>query len=802
MKLKTTIVVLVAMALFMLTAIPVNAAYGPRNCPGLICRFYSNVESAYAALAACDADAIGYELTSELYLSATEDPNICVGPVGDMGRYEIDINNNCTIPDYEGIESPTYGKKRVSFRQALACLFDKNRVIDECCGGFADRTDQPIAYLHRGWRNQTCWYEDGTYQYEYDPFQAIVYLDEDGFLQGDDDNPNYDPGVPYSSPKLRVYPPAGGPWAVHPQKPGETLDPLKFCIRTDDLRRQCAGDLLAAEMELVGIPVTRIYGPSSALYPIVMDAINYHIYTGGWNVGRFPPLYVYGTYHCSQFYLGGSNYVTGCMCPWDQEEPCPPPEEDPDWCDEHCCNYPELDRYLEAARYPATLAASQAALKDALGYMACTQCIILDMFSARSYWAWKCNVKGVVVGQGTGLENSYNFMNAYKTDGTPLVYALITPPNEQNLLYSSWFYDFQVLDRWNDGGGIGTAPYDLSIDQPGCLQWWDVGDWDGVYPCHENVSGTLVTQIYRNNSWFQLPISGTPIQNAREDCVYKSLMYHCQLTTAWGYSAVQDIHTARMITGTDGCPGIELYFDTTGYWNTYYGNTYWLADEWFMQPGLGGEATETVTVDAHGHLNLNNPVFWVEEITDDTAAETIPHWDGDTYAFTGWRVQKKGPDNLNWWNMDVNVGVARAGHTVTVTYWYTGTATTIAGYWPGDNPWQNVAIGCGPYYLVDYVPGAGGIAVLECCPFYQLETPLLGEVDFVRKPNGCYRVDIFDVVMAASAYGSQGGGVPDDNWFPGADLAPECCKIDIFDIVTITSVYGQEHDCCPCPDYP
>ena len=58
-------------------------------------------------------------------------------------------------------------------------------------------------------------------------------------------------------------------------------------------------------------------------------------------------------------------------------------------------------------------------------------------------------------------------------------------------------------------------------------------------------------------------------------------------------------------------------------------------------------------------------------------------------------------------------------------------------------------------------------------------------------------VDIFDIVTAASAYGSQGGGVPDDNWAPGADLAPECCVIDIFDIVTITARYGTRFDIVP-----
>jgi hypothetical protein len=557
-------------------------------------------------------------------------------------------------------------------------------------------------------------------------------------------------------------------------------------------------------MELVGLPLNVIYGPSSALYPIVMDAINYHIYTGGWSVGRFPPLYVYGTYHASQFFLGGSNYVTGGICPWDATEPgCLPPEEDPAWIGPLCANYPELDRLLEQARYPASLSDSQTALRQALYEFSCTQSVILDMFSARSFWAWKCDVKGVVNGEGVGLENGYMFMNAYKVDGSPLVYALITPPNEQNIIFSSWYYDYQIIDRWNDGGGISTAPYDLSIDQTGgCLQWYEVAEWAGPYPLDPPVAGTWVRQIYRNNSYFQEPLTGTPIQNAREDTILKSLMYYCQLTTSWIYTSVQDIHTARMVTGPGDCPGIELYFDTTGYWNTYYGTTYWLADEWFMLPGLGSVQTETVTVDPNGFLNLAHPVFWVEEITDDTLVEPIPHWDGALIDWAGWRIQKKDPGNLNWWNMDVNVGLLRAGHTVTVTYWATGTAESIAGYWPGDNAWQDVAIGCGPYYLVDYVPGAGGWAILECCPFYQLETPVLGEVDFVRKTDGSYRIDIFDVVMAASAYGSQGSGVPDDNWFPGADLAPECCKVDIFDIVTITSVYGVSHDPCPCVPFP
>jgi len=80
-----------------------------------------------------------------------------------------------------------------------------------------------------------------------------------------------------------------------------------------------------------------------------------------------------------------------------------------------------------------------------------------------------------------------------------------------------------------------------------------------------------------------------------------------------------------------------------------------------------------------------------------------------------------------------------------------------------------------------------------------METPPLGEIDFVWKwesgpkpRNGSYKIDIYDIVIAAGAYGSQGTGVPDRNWFPGADVAPSGGQVDIYDIVTIAGKYGEE----------
>lgn len=59
---------------------------------------------------------------------------------------------------------------------------------------------------------------------------------------------------------------------------------------------------------------------------------------------------------------------------------------------------------------------------------------------------------------------------------------------------------------------------------------------------------------------------------------------------------------------------------------------------------------------------------------------------------------------------------------------------------------------------------------------------ILGDV------NGDGVVDIFDIVLAADAYGSHEG---DPDWNSEADVAPQYGIIDIFDIVTVGSRYGE-----------
>jgi hypothetical protein len=717
---------------------------GPR-VEDLIIRFYADIEQAYNALKNGSIDIVGYEITQDLYEDAVDDLNIVLAPVGDMGMYEFDINNNYTCSEYPGIESPTY---RLEFRQAIAYLTPKDRVVSEFCAGFADRIDQPIAYVHRGWRNQSYWYEDVTYPYEYNSSAAAAVLDAGGFLQGDTINPDYDPMYPGSSEYIRTYP------SDHPQKPGQDLDPLELWLRNDDIRRLEAGRLLDENLRKLGIPTNRVeyWNP---WYPIPLEQGRYHIYTGGWSLGRFPGRSIYGLYHSSQYHPEGSNYVTGV----DQNG-------DP--------NYPKLDEFLEAAFFPNNHTEAISATKNALGYFT-ENCITIPLFSARGYWAWSTSPLGIVNSEGSGPVNDYSFMNIIKVDESPIRVGLKTPPNAMNKIYSQWYYDYQCLDRMDLYEGMDIPPYDQSANQPGYILNWVIDSWNDTEEASaEDQIKLRITQTYRDDAWFVEPATGNQLEQVNATHHYASIWYEYQLNDAWNHDAVSDIKYVD-ITGPQS---YDIYWNTSDYWNTYLGAVSIKSFNWWSKGTLSQTVTDNNLVpDGNGYIGCTEPVFYVLSITGDGTPLTL----GTDYNIY---MDPDGPHAAD-------VRILGAYADVDVTYLATN---DVQGYFPGGLSWQDALEGAGMYYATDFVAGAGGFISLKRNEFYPIETPPLGEVDYIRKAGGCFKIDIYDVVIAASAYGTQGTSVPDSKWFPGADLAYPAGQIDIYDIVTTTTKYGTEWD--------
>jgi hypothetical protein len=734
------------------------AVKGPRN-PGLLIKYYSSVEAAYTALKASEIDMIGYELTGVLYADAITDPNICLGRVSDQGMYELDVNNNCSIRTYPGVESFIFGKKRIEVRKALTYLADKDLIVTNCCQGFVERIDQLLAAPHKGYHNQTHpgWGES-SFTYEYDPAMAVTLLDGEGFIQGSTPNPAYDPALSWSSRFLRVYP------NDHPTHAGQDVHPIVMAIRTDDLKRFCAGDLLKYHIETIGFTVAAIYGSSTQLYDQVMGDMDYHIYTGGWSLGRFPPLYQYGLLHSSQWYPYGSNYITGVDA-----------DGNP--------NYPDLDESLIEGYTALSYTTAKAAVKKSSGLAHHKYCIHIPLWSTASYWAWRCNVKGVVHAEGAGPENGYSFMNMYKTDDTAFVYGTIRWPTCMNVIYSDWYYDYQNLDRIElYGNGIRSPPYDLSVDQGNFATTWETGtyiDYDTGENCSKN------TFHYRSDTWSVEPITGNPVENYNATHVYQSIWYYYQTPDAWDFSGVQYIDHLNI---PDNDSTLEMYWDRLSYWNTYYGGTAILSFDLLRNDPLSVFHTEDIAWSGGSGMDwvgLANPgVFWIERTV---TLDGVPLVQGIDYEIYN-------PSDGYGGDGDMRLIKSTPAGNLHVEYWVKNDGR---GYYPGDLPWQTCLQGAGMYYAVDFQPGPGGYLALRRNPYYYMETPPLGEIDFVRKASGCFKIDIFDVVIVASSYGSQGSGIHDDNWFPGADLIPECCRVDIFDVVTMTAKYGLEWDIPP-----
>jgi hypothetical protein len=733
--------ILLTMMVFQPLPTKAVAQKGPRT-ENLIVYFYGSVEAAYAALFNDEIDAVGYEITADLVEAAAGDPNLCLAPVADSGMYEFDVNNNWTIADYPGVRSPT---TYLEFRQALARLTNLDKVSNVFCGGFAEPIYQTFAAPHKGWANQSMW--GINYPYPYNPLQANILLDSIMPNSSATANLYYDAAFPGSTTTLRTYP------AGH-SKAGQDLDPVKMYIRTDDLRRYQAGLELQDFLRKSGVPVDPFLGPSSDTGPFVMTARNYHIYTGGWSLGRFPPLYHYGLLHSVNWFPDGSNYITGMNA-------------------SNLPNYPDLDNSTNWGNYAITYAQAAKAAKIT-GGLEVEYAVHIPLFSARSYWVYRSDVLGVVNFEGSGIENGYSFMNMFKTSGdtTTMRYGIKTAPYALNIITSQWFYDYQCLDRINWAGGPDVAPYDLSYDQGGFITDWEVTTWDDG-----GETKTLVKQWCRDDNWFVEPGAGGGSQtgNVNSSVYFFSLMYGYAIDTGWNWDTWKDVHHID-ITSTHSW---DIYFDSLSYWHVYRAGGYLLPYWTWLQSPLAAQTTlvfqEGVNLTTPGFVGLTKPV-WFESVND--GAELVLGTD------------------YNWVQGDLYISKDLAADTVlTVDFWYTDNAWPV-GYHPGTLPWDTILEGCGMYYPTALTTGTGGSMSMVANRFFWMETPLLGDIDFKYswipgpKPrDGAYKIDIFDVVMAAGAYGSSGSTGTDAAYISGADLAPAGCTIDIFDIVTITGDY-------------
>jgi len=736
---KTNVLAVAVLATLLLmsiyTVFPVKAS--PRSDVDIY--FYGSHEAAYAALVAGEVDFIQWSLTYEQRMAVEEDTNICVSAYSENGMMEYDLNNNYTVPmTYPGVRNPLNVKE---FRRAISCMVDKEYIIAEVLKGAAALLNVPIPVNSYDWW-PTCAYQE-YYEWKYNLTKAEKQLQLAGFVDTDDDD-------------IRNYPVN---WPG--REDGPNMDPLIMYVRTED-KRLDAGRYLAGQFDLFGIPYTKIEGTSDVCFPPVMTDRNYHIYTGGWSLGRYP-LFLYSGFHSDFWFPGGSNYVTGM-----NESNMP--------------NYPDYDKLCRDVYYTESISTSKEAAKAAAALGWCDLVLNIPLWSYKSYVGWRKSIAGVVNEFGYGYDNVYQFLNAYNTLGGSIKMGTISAPKALNPLYSTWYYDYAVLDRVYDGL-IYVNPYALGTDQPAVVQDWEVGTWVDPNPGPDEPSEKSTVTYYIRKGVSVIAPDGTYMRDLNAHDLEFSCWYTYAFDDGWNWADYQDVHHSEIIDEYT----IKYYFDDASYW-FYSAPTYPTFPKDELIDTLCGPSSVTIEgpLTAGGYkLDTTDQII---QVTSDNIP--VPY-----YIYGGYEDYQH---NWIWLEEDLPEG------TYTINY-YTPTLDPH-GYWLAGLPWTETWYSVGPFYPIGITPGVGGSASLNRNPYYWFETPPLGETDWLwiwdtpggipgwenpGRDSGHFEISIFDIVKATGCYGHIGYGPYDPDYFPGADLdATHLGEISIFDVVTITGKYG------------
>jgi hypothetical protein len=768
---------------------PAKAAQGPRSDLDIV--WYASSDAAFTALVNDEVDMMQWALTKEQKEAVEANPNLQIGSYAENGMMEFDINNNATIMDYPTALSPTSVKE---VRQAIAFSFDKDYIIANILDFFGSRIDAPVAYPQTvGWVNDTVvtydWNGNGVidpaednYPYEYDIDAAVDLLADLGF--SDTDANGY-----LNYPNTAMWGTAQGA--------DTTTMPLKICIRAYAPHRLAAGRYLYRQLEgepgvagdsvLAASPRWAAHGkvggdfdttdemwvqPRGVLSLIVMRDRNYHVYTGGWSLGRFPT-YLFSLYHSMFWYEYGANYNA-------------PPGA-----------HPIYDTLLEGIYYAADLAAAQASAKLATGYHV-SNCVNIPLWSYTSYVAWRKELAGVVNMKGYGIANDYTFLNAYRAGNpsAPLRLGLPEPWSTLNLLYASSPSESALLNRAY-AELLKTNPYDLTRDQP-----WVANDWEPDYwlDPRTGTEKTKVTYWLREDVGCAEPVTGEPVSFFNSLDYEFTVWYNYAFDDSWQWSGFMDINHIKVVDGST----VEVYFDDLGMWFVY-APTYPLLGPYDIQISQLCEIAPCSTFTG-ADLEEDPPGYFEYQFTTDQVVHVINATVNGVSISEGVDFYIRAGYDVFCHNVFVPLRPFAPTDTITICY-NRPIPGGAGGTYLGGNlgyDWTDTMFSYGTHYPISI---SSTSAALNKNPYFLLETPLLGEVDWrwyyigTTKPRtGYFKIDILDVVKCTGAYSSRGDGAFNTAYLPGADIdASDLSHIGILDVVAITGKYARTYGWCPPP---
>jgi ABC-type transport system substrate-binding protein len=723
--------------------------FGPMT-PNLLITPYESQQDEYLAYKTCDIDFMDCSLMDfQLEELNTIDPNMDTYArafYADRGMHEFDLNN---------MKFPT---NDVQFRKAMAYCFDKNTFIATQMAGLALKMDSPLAWSS-SWYNPYC-----TDLYPYNLTTAQTILDNNGYTDRDTDG-----------------------WREGPN--GEEIE-LRFFARGDDPDRHAMAQILAANLESIGVDVDLI---NTTIQPFweheIYVQFNYHIFTGGWFLRRDPTslYYLYlGDY--AQAYPYTPNYVgynnsqfdmhahamMNTTTVGDQEIPC-------------------------TAKYHVY--EMQRILMDDVG--------IIPVFTHAGYGAYKTGWEKVVNTECVGPWGWFTMLNTHRADDDTIKWGMMKDIDQLNPIHSAWLWDWNILNLVYDSL-INVDPYDMSIDKPWMAKNWTMGEWTYQGKSAIYIEFKLREDMYWHNiapkpdrqtpSGAALLTSGATNEQVTADDVVFSIYAFRDIEYSWFHYEVADVVYAEEIDPYT----VRVYYSAyEPLWVLHLVGGIPIVPKHVWEPVVEEGRTNEFDPVAQKCLSGSGP--WIYDY-DASSLHQYYMLRANTRYFRYHPVDLIGKVNhskivqpcdtvniaFSLHNQDFQRIITPCTMRVIIQIHYPN--CTWVTLYNQSNPELPPCVEVPIFGYTLHIDAYGLYEVLGT-----IEPDLLtGHADqdgytvYLRSTipadiNWDFTDDIFDIVQCAMAFGAVVG---DMNWDPKPDIAPEYGIVDIFDLVAIAVNFG------------